>query len=190
MRIWLTGDDLARTRFGRKLSPLGSVVLSTQALRGGAPPLYDQWRRLARVGEAMRPLFDVVPAVGHIPDYLTPVVSGGIEAELDALLATPRRRIEARSWASRRLADGDRDTWRALTNAMRCYFDTVLAPHWAAMSANHHADTAHRTRQIGAAGVERVFNTLHPDVRWSSPVLEIADQSDDEVDLGGRGLIL
>ncbi|HVK24674.1 MAG TPA: MarR family transcriptional regulator, partial [Actinokineospora sp.] len=47
-----------------------------------------------------------------------------------------------------------------------------------------------RTRQIGAAGVERVFNTLHPDVRWSSPVLEIADQSDDEVDLGGRGLIL
>ncbi|WP_436493463.1 ArsR/SmtB family transcription factor [Actinokineospora sp. HUAS TT18] len=189
MRIWLTADDLARTRFGQKLSPLGTVVLSTQALRG-APPMYDPWRRRVRVDEAMRPLFDVVPATGHIPDYLTPVVSGGIEAELDALLSTPRRRIEARSWASRRLADGDRDTWRALTNAMRGYFDTAIAPHWAAMSANHHADTAHRTRLIGARGVERVFSTLHPDVRWSSPVLEIVGVPGEDVDLGGRGLIL
>lgn len=89
-----------------------------------------------------------------------------------------------------RLADGDRGSWRTLTRAVHDYHATALAADWQRLRANYRSDVAHRASTLATKGMEGLLATIHPDIRWHSPVLEIDVPRDGDLHLNGRGLLL
>jgi DNA-binding transcriptional ArsR family regulator len=204
LRVYFTGEDLARVRVAGAPDPLWETLLSVHQLtQPGAGIVFGQWRSraLTRLAPAMRMLLDLAPPNGYSPDFLTPsAASGGLEAGIDAVLHTPKRQLGAelgllskrqrpREW-SRPLAGGDPATLRRLGEALRLYYERILAPHWSPIHAAIDADRAIRARAFLDGGVNQVLARLHPTIRWQPPVLEVGYGPDRELHLDGRGLLL
>ncbi|MEV6684108.1 winged helix-turn-helix domain-containing protein [Streptomyces sp. NPDC051130] len=71
------------------------------------------------------------------------------------------------------------DFWRA-----------ALAPYWSRVLAHCEAESDARGRLVMAGGVEQLFATLGRRVTWNGQVLTLQDGPDEDVGLGGRGLVL
>jgi DNA-binding transcriptional ArsR family regulator len=124
---------------------------------------------------------------------------------------TPKALTSWRSWARRRLG-----TWAApllsvaplaehfahfrellakeeyaeLASTLERYQAEVVEPTWPAISAAVSMDRARRTRSLLEHGLEGLLGTLTPLFRWRAPVLEMDRPLEQDLHLGGRGLVL
>lgn len=206
LRIHFTAEDLFRVRVAQQPDPFWEVILSLFRLRQGRriPLAFGPWRE--QVGRRPDPavlglLAPLVTGI-HFPDFLTPSEgSQGLAAGLDALLATPVRRLRdemdflgSQSGglppAVRPLATGDRDALRELAAAVQAHHDAVVAPWWPQAQALVDADCAVRARAFLQGGGEGLLNSYRPMMRWEYPVLEVDFAVEQDLYLEGRGLLL
>ncbi|WP_157548131.1 ArsR/SmtB family transcription factor [Nonomuraea candida] len=66
----------------------------------------------------------------------------------------------------------------------------AVVPYWDRVQSRLEAERAVRGRIGITTGVEGLLGTLHPNVEWTPPVLEVRDEEEREVRLRGRGLLL
>ncbi|MDX3643176.1 helix-turn-helix domain-containing protein [Streptomyces sp. MB09-02B] len=203
LRIHFTYDDLARVVLAEEPDPLWEGLLSLHLLqnRDGAL-VFGRWRR------ASRGLFDpelprlrhLAPPRGYSADFLTPAgAAGGFEAGLDAMLATPRARLRtdltelslARplpGWAGP-LAGGDTQALRGLAGLVRRHHERFVAPYWTHVRARFDDARSVAARALLRSGFSGLAAGLHPSLRWSAPVLQIAGAHlQGDLYLDGRGL--
>ncbi|WP_411146710.1 ArsR/SmtB family transcription factor [Streptomyces sp. x-80] len=206
LRIHFTGEDLARTSVATEADPLWDILLSLHMLqspREGAAP-FGAWRRRTAAGlpPRIRDLATLAPPRGYSPDFLTPASgAGGVEAGIDAVVSTPRRRLRAElgrlgqarplsPWA-RDLAEGRADAMRQLAAALRTYHRLALAPYREHLRSQIAAGQATGIHALLHGGLGAFLNSLHPALRWHHPVLEVHGfPSPRDLFLNGRGLRL
>ncbi len=209
LKIFFSGDDVARTRVAPAPDPLWETVLSLHILQSrSAQPSFGLWRdavseRLRSAGPSrdIRLLFTLNPPTGYFPDFLTPLAGfDGLGAGLDALASTSPALLnrDLGILASERpvpteagaLARGEVAAIADLTNALRSYFEIALAPHWASIESVVEADRARRVRAIAGSGAAGLLQSLRPAMRWHGDELHVDYPFDRDLDLGGRGLLL
>ena len=211
LRIYFTGDDIARTRIAMTHDPLWELVLSVHMLRGQrGDMLFSDWRRAtanalrsAQVGAGFSLLSALMPTMGYFPDFLNPVGATGpltAEAGLEEIRQTPiatlqrdlvRMAVPGPMLPSlRSLAEGDPAALKDLTATMRTYYDLAIAPHRRTVDAAIEHDRAGRVREMAAHGVEGLLRSLRPHAEYSDGELRVPEHPDQEIHLGGRGLLL
>ncbi|MBK3562230.1 helix-turn-helix transcriptional regulator [Streptomyces sp. MBT62] len=210
LRIHFTSRDLQSIRVARQPHTLWELVCGVCRLdsRQGALE-FGHWRRSVRdglardprAGRALVPLRTLIPAVGYIPDFLTPSVpAGGLADGLDEIRATSRARLthelsrlaESRplpSWVSTLDRPGTKAVG-ALTRALELSCETLLEPYWPRVRAAVVDDVELRSRALLDGGTSALLNSLRPHARWRPPVLEVDYPVDRELHLEGRGLLL
>jgi Family of unknown function (DUF5937)/Helix-turn-helix domain len=207
LRFRFGHEDLVRTRFA--ISPLFDLVWSTDALRDPARrSLHLPWVRAAR--ERLRgfdyTLLDLLGTssyVGYVPDFISPPPTTPLaefDDELARVRATPHEQVAREvGWRFegkpipdivRPLLDDPDRGLDELAGIIAGYFERAIAPWWPAIRAALEADIVHRARRLTAGGAIEVFEDLHPQVQWRDGVLEVERPYDQDVDLGGRGLLL
>lgn len=206
LRLHFTTEDLARVvLFNHLLPQMNEAVLSLQILRStDQRARYGPWRDSLRgqVPALVRPLAELLPVRGWIPDFLTPTIVDTHDGAdvLKGISVTPHHRIadELRtlaghhalpSWAGS-LAHGDTDTMAALTSAMATYHHVAIAPHVQQMQSALDSDLAVRRTALAQHGVGALLLGLHPALRWEPPVLTIPGRDDTDIHLAGRGLVV
>ncbi|ANW21448.1 ArsR/SmtB family transcription factor [Streptomyces clavuligerus] len=207
LRIHFTGDDLRRVTVADGFDPLWEVLLSLHLAQepDHGHLAFSEWRRtvrpLVREPSPLRLLTQLARPWGYSPDFLTPGRGeDGFGAQLDRVLSTPRARLKAElsqlaaespptPW-TRALGSGDPGALRRLGDAMTAYHRRALAPYQGAMLAHAEADRAQQARALLSGGLDRLLSQLHPRVVWEAPVLQIPVYADQDVYLGGRGLVL
>jgi DNA-binding transcriptional ArsR family regulator len=211
MRIHFTRLDVARTFLADGPDPMWELVNSLQALQSRyGEGVLGGWRRRAAgalrgsglAGQVRHRLFPVAPHAPYFPDLLTPPEGRlGLGPGMDAVLATPRRRLrgeigrlDGAAGAGTWLADLAAGRARALSElgkAMREYYHAAVAPIYASLRAIVDSDLVVRRGALSAGGVETMLDSFRPMMRWRYPVLELASHpSAREIHLGGRGLLL
>jgi transposase-like protein len=205
LRIHFQPDDVLQLRVATEPDALWETVLSLYRIRlGNGPVVLRQWRSqaLQRLRQStLQMLMPLIPG-GYFPDFLNPAEGAlGLEAGVDAVLSTPRRRLRSElellaaqqcslpAWTAS-LADGDRETLEHLGRALLTYHRTAIEPYWSEVRAHVDADRAKRARAFLNGGVEGLLNSFQPLMRWESPVLEVAVPYDETLHLNGRGLRL
>ncbi|SFN41860.1 Helix-turn-helix domain-containing protein [Streptomyces sp. cf124] len=203
LRIHFTYDDLARVVLAEEPDPLWEGLLSLHLLqnRDGAL-VFGRWRRTSRghFDPELPRLRHLAPPRGYSADFLTPAgAAGGLEAGLDARLATPRARLRtdlaelslARplpGWA-RPLADGEPQALRGLAGLVRRHHERFVAPYWSQVRARFDDARSVAARALLRSGFSGLAAGLHPSLRWSAPVLHIAGAHlQGDLHLDGRGL--
>ncbi|MFD0788649.1 hypothetical protein ACFQZ8_32435, partial [Micromonospora azadirachtae] len=90
----------------------------------------------------------------------------------------------------RRFAAADPEVFDLLVEAIRTWFDTALAPHWAdlTLAHRHQVDTA--AQRFACTGLDGLLDGLHPLIRWRSPVLDVQTWWSGDLTGTGYGLIL
>ncbi len=79
-----------------------------------------------------------------------------------------------------------------LSGLLNAYEEVAIAPFWTRIRTLVDADRSRRARVLLDGGVEQLLATLHPAVRWRTPVMRVA-QVDGRVatlSLGDEGLLL
>ncbi|MCX4744260.1 winged helix-turn-helix domain-containing protein [Kitasatospora sp. NBC_01287] len=204
LRIHFTSADLARVGLINQVVPqIGEAVLSVQVLRRrDQPRRFGHWRAslTGRIPAGVQPLWDLVPAQGWIPDFLTPAgVDGDGGSALKAIRATPVDRLASDiarlvdgstpAWA-RRIANGEPSALDAVAEALATFHRVAIAPYLVGMQASIDIEWARRTTILTRYGVEGLLAGLHPAIRWQPPVLTLPSPVDLDVELKGRGLAL
>ncbi|WP_412540245.1 winged helix-turn-helix domain-containing protein [Longispora sp. K20-0274] len=204
LRIHFTPADLGRVTLAAGpdvMLELQHSVLMLNGAWGGS--WTDRWRRsvLPKLSPRIRPVLDLMPVLGTRPDFLTPVGARDFGTALDRVVTAPTTRIRAElaevgplsPWA-RDLAAGDVSARRELGAVLTAYHNVGLAPEWHTVSARVTADRASRGQVLLDAGLDRLLDTLHPDIRWTAPTLTIrcpaAPDQALEFHLDGSGLTL
>ncbi|MDX3643970.1 winged helix-turn-helix domain-containing protein [Streptomyces sp. MB09-02B] len=209
LRFHFTPEDRTKVRVATEPHALWEIAVSLHRLQTREGRwAYASWFRDARaalrragldrtVKSFLLPLF---PRAGYFPDFLTPPEgTQGLDAGLEAVLATPDDRVNAEvellertvgapAW-TRRL--GERGMREQLVGALRAYHGAVIAPHEEHIQRRLHAERARHAHTLFHTGTEGLLAELGPTIRWRSPVLEIAPYPDHrDVPLAGRGLLL
>ncbi|MFF0472947.1 ArsR/SmtB family transcription factor [Streptomyces sp. NPDC004284] len=207
LRIHFTGEDLGRIRIATGPDPMWEMLLSLHRLRRrDSGVLLGPWVResLSRVPETTRMLTALTPPVGYSPDFLTPAVGGGLADRLEALRATPLQQVvndltqfgvqnpgrRLPAICRRELAARESGAVGRLADAAHAYVDTLLDPFWERIRAQVSRDRARRLTVLAEGGWDAVLGTLHPSARWEYPVLRVAFPVEQDLHLGGRGLLL
>lgn len=211
LRIHFTAADLARVQVAKTPDPLWETILAIhQWTAPRVPAVFQPWQRRARsvAGERFTrgqvgALGTIVPAIGYVPDFLTPPESAaGIADGLDAVRGTPVERVRRElrlmtedpasrkplpGWV-RRLAAGDRDCMAELAETLRAVHDTLVSPDWTEAAAIVEAARARSVRALRDGGVHGLLASLGPGVRWEPPILSVRYPVDRDLFLSGRGL--
>ncbi|MEU2232085.1 ArsR/SmtB family transcription factor [Streptomyces vietnamensis] len=206
LRIHFTGEDLGRIRIASEPDPMWEVLMSLHRLRRrDTGVLFGPWMResLPRVPSTTRLLTALAPPVGYSVDFLTPAAGGTIADRMEALRATPLRQVlrDLREFAhqnttrrlpswSRELVEGEPEGIGRLADAAHSYFDTVLGPFWERIRVQVCRDRSRRSAALAEGGWDAVLSTLHPSAQWDYPVLRLDFPVDQDLHLGGRGLLL
>jgi len=199
-------DDLLRTRFA--ISPLMELSGSIQAFREPEQhAVHAPWAAWARdrITGLDWDLLDAVvpPNSAYYPDFFSPPPhepKAQLEGELSRVLTTDPHQVatEVRrahpnglTDAARLLVDDPERGMRQLVAQMRAWWDALLAPKWDAILAMLESEIAQRGRQLADVGPAAAFDDLGERVRWRDGRVEVDTvNSDAEVDLAGRGLLL
>jgi DNA-binding transcriptional ArsR family regulator len=163
----------------------------------GLAELRHQLHRGSRSGWAVRacrafpvqarPLLDLVPPVGPWPAFLDPVTAS-VDEGLEIVASTPRSWVRhelAASWRRperpptwlRALADGDREAFTTLAEALNAFYLACVAPHWQVIINAYRADMARRADVLAQVGLGEFFGTLHQDLTWQRGSLVRAGRS-------------
>ncbi|WP_199742207.1 ArsR/SmtB family transcription factor [Streptomyces triticirhizae] len=157
----------------------------------GAGRLPPDWRLLATL----------VPPRGYFPDFLTPSVPDrDVRAAVERVAGTPRRELRrdlepldarrARAPFAQALWRGAPGAAERLGTALTAYHAAAIAPSWERIEAQTAGDRSRRASALLADGVEGLLRTLPPALRWRPPALEVDYPVDQDLVLGGRGLLL
>ncbi|MEU9331333.1 DUF5937 family protein [Streptomyces canus] len=209
LRFHFTQEDLTRVRVATEPHALWEIAVSLHRLQTREGRwAYGPWFRTAcdslrraglerTVKSFLLPLF---PRASYFPDFLTPPEGTlGLDAGLEAVLATPQARVVsevdalargvgAPAWA-RRLTE--RDMREQLVDALRAYHRAVIAPHEERIQERLHAERARHAHALFRAGTDGMLGGLGPTIHWRPPVLEIDPYpARRDVRLDGRGLLL
>lgn len=205
--IDLSVDGVARVRVAT--SALWEVVTSLRVLRDpDRHAVHAPWVNRVRpaliaaglTGGPLRHLDPGSPA--YLPDFLTPAPAGpgaDLDAELDALLATPEATVRAHLdllagpiHPEVRLLYADPTAGlRRLAAQIRAYWRIGLAPYWPRIASLLDAERHARGRQLAERGVADLLNDLHQRIRWTRGSLLIDQRACAAADLtGGVGLVL
>ncbi|WP_027891727.1 ArsR/SmtB family transcription factor [Calidithermus chliarophilus] len=211
VNIHLSAEDLARVRFA--FSTLWEAVASYRALRRPEKyPLHLPWIREARealAGADLGPL-EALVMMGGYPDFLTPPPTTPLPdfaAEVEHLLQTPHELVAQdirnvlESWpqaVTPAVREGfepylrdPRGSLERLADTLHFYWERTLAHHWPRLRILLEADVMYRARIFALEGPEKLFNELHPALRYQNRTLQIVKHGwDAEIDLSGRGLLL
>jgi DNA-binding transcriptional ArsR family regulator len=208
LRVHFTSEDLTRTVFTADPDPLWEVLFSGFRLHERWQPVgFRPWTaalaadrsRAAVVRSGISVLRVLAPMGPYFPDFLTPTAARhGLHAGLDALCGTPRRELRAQlerlarqkplpGWV-RPLADGETAAVTRLADVLRAYHDAAIAPHTVLVGRSVAADHAHRMTALATGGLDGLFASMNPLMRWRPPVLEVDYDVDKDLYLGGRGL--
>jgi DNA-binding transcriptional ArsR family regulator len=207
----MTTDDLARVRMAPTLGPMAETMFSLYTLRGGRASgraeeaVFGAWRRrvrggldarsavLAAITPARRPSFDMVLLSGPGRD---------LTESAETFLASPRQAVRAEldfyAFYHRRVPGtlaGLVDTLavrREVLSTVQAYHGAAVGPHWRRIRAHLDAERAQRGTILLDHGVDGLLSSLHPDIRWTPPTLQVhvGDQFDADFALEGRGLLL
>ncbi|RZU13954.1 regulatory ArsR family protein [Kribbella rubisoli] len=192
----LTSRDLAEARFA--VSPVAEMVLSLRALREpGRFPLQLGWVRAVqpRVAEldwdVLRWL--VNDTMGS-PDFLTPRPTSPLTQladELQIIAAVDRETFERQLVA----VNGELPTGLTIdktVEALRQYWDAMMAPYWDRMRTLLSADISYRGHVLTQHGTGAMLNGLAPAITYADGLLKVdrvaAVSRTEAVD--GRGLVL
>ncbi|WP_410638785.1 ArsR/SmtB family transcription factor [Amycolatopsis sp. lyj-346] len=205
LRIHFTSEDLSRTRIAAAANPFWEMVFSRYRLAGHdrSPGLTPWLHRVRATSRGMRAGMEVLAALcpqgPYFPDFLTPHEGlRGLDAGAEAILSTPRRRVEhelARlagwspvpSW-TRRLTEGEARA--RVVAALRAYHAAAIEPHADLIEARMTAERTRRQRDLARGGVAGLLRGLAPMMAWRPPVLEMPYPVDRDLHLDGRGLLL
>ncbi|MBP2321535.1 DNA-binding transcriptional ArsR family regulator [Kibdelosporangium banguiense] len=207
LRIHFTTADLVRTRVAAAADPFWEMVFSRRRLfEQDAPLVLRPWaERMQADAAVLRPgigaLGALSPAGPYFPDFLTPSEGvDGFDAGMEALLSTPRKRLDAEiarmavhsqvpAWV-RRVADGEPEMLASLEKALRSYHDTAIKPLETQVQSRVDADRARRGRDLLDGGTDQLLAGFGPMIRWHAPVLQMPYPVDRDLYLEGRGLRL
>jgi DNA-binding transcriptional ArsR family regulator len=204
LRIHFEATDLARTTVASSADVLWEILLSLHALQEQVDePPFGDWRRAVggRIPESLQPLFEFAPPHGYSADFITPTQGvDDLSAALEVMLSTAPDQVmsdldqltaASRSPFYATRAKGDPTAvLRQVASAATEYFAAAIAPYWSQISHDIDADRARQITLLGTHGVERLLEGLRPFARWRHPILEIDDYVDQDLHLGGRGLVL
>ncbi|MEU3712677.1 helix-turn-helix domain-containing protein [Streptomyces catenulae] len=169
-RIHFDAADLARTRLRTTAGPLVETAFAVGLLGRGVGAPYARWR--SQVGK-------------RLPRRPYPL-HGGTAPGPDAFLACAERHAGDETGAAPVRGPGARQVSDELTAVWRA----AVAPYWDRLRAYLEAECEARGRIMMAGGAEQLLATLHPRTVWRAPVLEIPGGPDEDIRLGGRGLVL
>jgi DNA-binding transcriptional ArsR family regulator len=209
LRIEVRRDDLAQSRFA--ISPLWELVNALRLLAGGAhptEPVLQPWLERTRGRyQSLRGEVDVDAVLALQPpacgaDFLSPTPSGvatTIEDLLDAVRSTPvdqaHREIQAAlrqqpavNARIRRVLTSDRVA-PYLADVLTTAWRILLAPDWPVLRAILEGDVLHRAGRLVYGGWAAALADLHPHLRWREVRIEFDPCPDEDVELGGRGLL-
>ncbi|MFI6238879.1 ArsR/SmtB family transcription factor [Micromonospora sp. NPDC050795] len=209
LRLRLGSADLCRVRFADRLHPVGIALLAGQWLRDPtvaamAPTLAERVAAAegtAAAQAATAVLRHLLPDRGRLPDFVTPFDGlESVEAGLEAIRATPARRVRAEvtlayadtsaSPLRRRFAAADPEVLDLFGGAVRTWFDAVLEPHWAELVSAYRQQVTFASQRLAQHGLASLFAGLHPGIRWREPVLEVRTWWDGDLPGTGHGIIL
>jgi DNA-binding transcriptional ArsR family regulator len=203
LRIHFTLEDLARTRLAPGPDVLWEIANSLARLQGRRSIAFDRWRKeiVERLGRSVGLLLPLVPPTGYFAGFIT-LAEGmqGLAAGVDAVYRMPRARLHSEAgllaaerrpppWMSR-LANADGEVIARLRRALQQYHEAAVEPYWSAVVKYVEADRALRTRAFLEGGYEGLLASLRPSMRWRPPVLEVDYPVEQDLHLGGRGLLL
>jgi hypothetical protein len=199
-------EDLAQTRLA--CSPLWETIESLRMRQDPAAfAVHEEWVRVSEErlrGFDFSELLELVPAVGYIPDFLTPPPQApmpSIADELAELEATPAAQVRAdladrfgpeatapehfRRWLARPAEARDH-----IVRLLREYWERAVAPNWPRIRALHEAELESRARQQARQGTGHLLGDLHPAIAWRAGTLRVRGRRAGRVALGGRGLVV
>ncbi|MET8310394.1 ArsR family transcriptional regulator [Micromonospora sp. NPDC005173] len=200
--------DVAGVRLA--VSPANETVMSMWALADPVRyavhlPWIDRARvtlRSPEVASRVRPLLELTQRGCWLPDFLTPAARPNVEMteQLDQIAATPPDVVVQDLLATtprrplspfgRALLTDPRGLLPELVDAVRVWYDEAIAPAWPRMRALLDADVAYRAAQLAEGGAGRLFEQLHPSLRWLGDRVVSDDPFERDFDLRGRGLAL
>lgn len=170
LRIHFTVEDLSRVRMATSLGPVAESVFALELFRHSSGAVFNRWRRQVRRELGAR--FGAIERLAQ--DRPLP--------EIRWLLERPTA-ARSRAWTT------DQERQR-IASEVFVFCQAAVIPYWERVSEHLEAVRDARGRIAIANGVERMLSTLHPRIRWNPPVLEIPDERDRDIHLGGRGLVL
>lgn len=200
LRLKLGPAELARVRFSDGISPIVEMALSTQIFRQRDALAFGPWQSLMRreLGSSAMALCDTVTSGERFPEFLFDITDE-LTDYLDRIDSLPDRQIAADvahvvgtgagTPFQARLAGGDRSARRELTDAITRYHRGFMRS-WPALAEAVDADLSDRARLLATGGWSAVFGSLHNQLRWRSPYLELGPGPDEEWDLAGYELRL
>lgn len=177
LKVHFTAADLARTRLRTTAGPLVETAFVHGLLSRGVGAPYARWRRQVTKRLPQWPVLMSGNEATTDPDVLLRVLEQytGTGATDDAVEDSP----QVSQLPVHQDAAGLPEVWRG-----------AVAPYWGSMIAYLEAECDARGRVVMAGGVELLLTTLHPRIKWRSPVLEIPGGPDEDLVLDGRGLVL
>ncbi|MFJ6379367.1 ArsR family transcriptional regulator [Kitasatospora sp. NPDC092039] len=173
-RIHFTAADLARTRLKSTLGPLVESAFARDLLDRGVSAPYARWRKQVNERLPRRPA-----ARPH----------GRPEHDVEALLRQALRYAEEPD-APPGAAEVPERPGAGVDACLLEAWQLAVAPFWQHLHAYLVAECEARGRAVMAGGVELLLSTAHPRMTWRAPVLEVPGGPDQDIRLGGRGLVL
>lgn len=200
IRIFLTAEDLLRTRFASRPAPLIEASHAVAAMHR-QDPAWGRWRHsaAARLPREARLLLDLIPVTATGPRFPDPVPACLAE-ELDLVRQAPDalptaelQRIPGTSrppTSVRTLAERDPQRERDLERALRIAYRHLLADSWPRVWSGFRSELAWRGRLIAEQGIQAALSTLHPTVSWHGTILQIDTPRQRDYSPSGAGLTL
>jgi DNA-binding MarR family transcriptional regulator len=200
IRIFLTAEDLLRTRFASHPAPLIEVGHALAAMHRQEPS-WGGWQRRAAASlpREARPLLELIPPTATGPLFLDPV-STSLAEGLDLVRRAPDAFVTAElqrtsgtsrppSWV-RLLAARDQESWRDLERALWLAYHHLLADDWPRVWSGFRSEITWRGRLIAEQGVRAALSALHPAISWDGSVLQIDTPRNLDFSPDGAGLTL
>lgn len=170
-RIVFNLEDLTRIRVTATAGPIAETVFALELLSRPNNVYFSNWvqRVNAQVGSRSEAIRAIIKSIRPVPDLLWTLESSHASERISRLSGLSSSEILA---------------------AVHTFCRLAVMPNWRKMRRYLEAERDARGRILTTGGVGRLLSTLHPQVRWDPPVLEVPDEHDGEVLLNGRSLLL
>jgi DNA-binding transcriptional ArsR family regulator len=133
--------------------------------RGGA--VFDTWRKKAVTAPRARELVALAQTIRPFPDIYR-LVRQAADTATDPAGADARPQV---------------------VKDLGAFYRSAIAPYWKRIAGRLEVDRAARGQLLLSGGVDKLMSTLHPSLRWESPVLEVPGSGPDVV-IEKDGLLL